>query len=91
MIDVNADPFVESLIQIPDRLYSEDQEVSRELASGTVPYIDIRPYQVSYENRPGDRLTGIYNYFKGNMELGIDKISERLKRKQCALKRAWYL
>lgn len=91
LIDVNADPFIESLIQVPDRLYSEDQEVSRELASGTVPYIDIGPYKNSYENKPQDREIGIYNYFKGNMELGIEQTSERLKRKHCALKRAWYL
>ena len=46
LIDVNADPLIEELIEIPERVGNEEKVLTRRLASGTVPYIDdIEPYK----------------------------------------------
>ena len=68
LIDVNADPLIEELIEIPERVGNEEKVLTRRLASGTVPYIDdIEPYKQSYEKTTKERPrpVGTHNYFKG--------------------------
>jgi len=91
LIDVNADPFVHELIRVPARSEGTTCELSLEKSSGTVPYLDIEPYQQKYKNKSGERKTGVYNYFKGNLKIDLGDVKSRLKRMQTILKTAWYL
>lgn len=46
LIDINADPFIEEIIQIPEEAQLPDDkgEMSYEVAAATVPFLDVEPY-----------------------------------------------
>ena len=50
----------------------------------------MEPFSHSYEGR-NDRPLGLYNFFKGNLTLGIHDVKSRLKRSHRILKNIWYL
>jgi len=43
MIDINADPFIEEIIEIPDRADAPEQ-LSYEVAAAAMPFLDVKPY-----------------------------------------------
>ena len=96
LIDVNADPPILEVMEIPDLSKEEresgDTKFTREKASGSIPYLDKEPYSVSYKNEEKkQREIGIYNFFKGNLKLDLDDTKSRLMRRHNILKYAWYL
>ena len=89
LIDITAEPIIHEIIQIPETKDAPKQ-LSYEVASGAVQYLDMEPYSHSYEGR-NDRPLGLYNFFKGNLTLGIHDVKSRLKRSHRILKNIWYL
>ena len=90
MIDITADPLVHEIIEIPETS-KEAYRLSYEVASGSIPYIDVKPYQRSYQGSEEERIVGVYNYFKGNMPLDITDVKNRLLRKHRILKTIWHM
>ena len=95
MVDVNADPPILEVMEIPELSKEErekgDEELTREKASGSIPYLDLEPYQKSFKLNKKDRKVGIYNFFKGNLKLELKDTKARLMRRHNILKYAWYL
>jgi len=90
MIDVEAEPLIHEIIELPETS-NEDYKLSYEVAAGTKPYLEIEHYKHSYKNRPEDRKIGVFNYFKGRRELAVTDTKNRLMRMHSTLKTTWYL
>lgn len=90
MIDITADPLIHEIIEIPETS-NEAYRLSYEVASGAIPYVDVKPYQQSYQSSPEERIVGVFNFFKGNMSLPITDVKSRLMRKHKILKTIWHM
>ena len=66
LIDINAEPFIEEIIDI-DRVIPDDAIPSYEVAAATMPFLDIEPYKDSNVKRDGRRVPGISNFFKAKL------------------------
>ena len=62
-IDINADPFIEELIRIP-KVANEQPELSYEVASATVPFLDSTHYLKMSAEKSNEREIGVSNFFK---------------------------
>jgi len=69
LIDINADPYIEEIIEIPADydIHNVKRGASYEIVSGTVPYLDMGPYEGVYKQRPNERNVGTGNYFKAKL------------------------
>mmetsp|Transcript_2941 Transcript_2941/g.3481 ORF Transcript_2941/g.3481 Transcript_2941/m.3481 type:complete len:235 (+) Transcript_2941:255-959(+) len=91
VIDVNADPFIHEIIELPETK-DEPYRMSYEVASGAEPYVDMEPYSHSYLLKSDEaRPIGAFNYFKGNLKMDVNDVIPRLKRMHRVLKNIWYL
>ena len=91
LIDINADPFIEEIIKIPEEADPEGKELSYEVAAATVPFMDIEPYKKICKLSHKTRTPGISNFFKSKLKLEQSDVKSRLKRMHRVLKKAWYL
>ena len=89
LIDINADPFIEEIIDIDKEITQEIP--SYEVASATMPFLDISPYKDSSISSDGRRIPGISNFFKAKLRLEPGDLQGRLKRMHRVLKKAWSL
>ena len=90
VIDIQAEPLVHEIIEVPEQPDTGSQ-LSYEVASGTIPYLDVSPYMERYCKREGERRVGTSNYFKSNLALDVRDVRARLMRKHRILKRCWYI
>lgn len=92
MIDIAAEPYIEETIEIPD-VPEDPPALSYEVASGTVPYLDMEPYKTCYKSQDGssNRQLGTSNYFKAMLRYDTGDVMSRLKRKHRVLKNIWYM
>lgn len=92
LIDIDADPLIQEIIKIPQEPEQEEEgKLSYEVASGTIPYMDLAPYLRMYSNCDSKRCIGSGNYFKSNLALDCSDTIGRLKRMHRILKTCWYL
>ena len=90
LIDVNAEPHIQEIIQIPEEPYAGDQ-LSYEVTSASIPFLDIEPYSKMCQKNPSERRLGSGNFFKGKLAFANSDKKSRLRRIHQALKRIWYL
>ena len=90
LIDVNAEPHIQEIIQIPDEPDAEDQ-MSYEITSASIPFLDVEPYTQMYAKNPSERRLGSGNFFKGKLAFANSDKKSRLRRIHQALKRIWYM
>ena len=53
VIDINADPFIEEIIEIPEDC-NEKEKLSYEVAAATIPFLDISPYTEPIKKKNDD-------------------------------------
>ena len=87
MIDINADPFIEEIIEIPET-HDAPEKLSYEVAAATMPFMDITPY---IDSSSKNYTPGISNFFKSKLRYATSDTASRLKRMHRNLKKAWYL
>ena len=46
-----------------DDAEDRNDRLTYEVASATVPFLDVAPYEILYEDRPKERRLGTSNYF----------------------------
>ena len=85
LIDINADPFIEEIIDLTKAI-SDESIPSYEVASATMPFLDIKPYQDSGISSDGRRIPGVSNFFKSKLRLEPHDLQGRLKRMHRVLK-----
>ena len=55
LIDINADPFIHEIIEIPEEIDDTEEvksKLSHEVASSAVPFFDKSPYLVMCSDKP---------------------------------------
>ena len=82
LIDINANPFVEELIQI------SNEKLTKEVDSMTIPYLYLKEYWCDKSST--NETTG-GNYFKDNLPMPRGDVQQRLMKKHQILKSLWYL
>ena len=70
LIDIQADPLIHEIIKVPEEP-DDGTELSYEVASGTIPFLDVAPYMERYCKRESKRRVGTGNYFKSNLALDV--------------------
>ena len=80
IIDINAEPPIEGIFEIPTEIATDEQRISQ-VTTAAVPFLDLSQYQESHERNPENRPYGISNYFKSHLNYAKTDQLSRLKRK----------
>lgn len=90
IIDINAEPPIEVIIEIPTDEMEEEKQSFEAVTSATVPFLDMAQYKETYLRNLDDRPHGVSNYFKANLNYDKNDQISRLKRKHRIYKHIWY-